>query len=282
MRWRRAGGVPDRGLPHPQALIRRYGLGARRALGQHFLLDPGITARIARAASPLEGRTVVEIGPGPGGLTRALLEAGAERLVAVERDDRCAAALADMAAASNGRLRVLAADALGMDVAALGPAPVKLVANLPYNIATPLLIGWLRQAAGIESMTLMFQKEVADRLLAAPGSKARGRLSILAQWRMEARRCFDLPPGAFVPPPKVSSSVVALAPRPSPVPAVLEDLEWVAARAFGGRRKMLRRTLGDLPARAGLDDTLRPEELSVEAFCALARAATEDKARQRR
>ncbi len=282
MRWRRAGGVAEPGLPRPQALIRRYGLGARRALGQHFLLDPGIAARIARAAAPLEGRTVVEIGPGPGGLTRALLEAGAERLVAVERDDRCVAALADMEAASDGRLRVLAADALGVDVAALGPAPVKLVANLPYNIATPLLIGWLRQAAGIESMTLMFQKEVADRLLAAPGSKARGRLSVLTQWRMEVRRCFDLPPGAFVPPPKVSSSVVALAPRPSPAPAVLEDLEWVAARAFGGRRKMLRRTLGDLPARAGLDDALRPEQLTVEAFCALARAAGEDKAGKRR
>lgn len=271
MPWPGGGSVPEDGLPRPQELIRRYGLGARRALGQHFLLDPGIADRIARAASPLEGRTIVEIGPGPGGLTRALLKAGAERVVAVERDARCVEALMELAAAGGGRLRVLAADALDVDVAALGPAPVKLIANLPYNIATPLLVGWLREPAGIESMTLMFQKEVADRLLASPGSKARGRLSILAQWRAEVRRCFDLPPGAFTPPPKVASSVVALTPRPSPLPVTPDDLEGITARAFGGRRKMLRRTLGDLPARAGLDDTLRPEELTVEEFCALAR-----------
>lgn len=268
--------MSDGSLPRPQDLIRRYGLGARRALGQHFLLDPGIADRIARAAGQLEGRTAVEIGPGPGGLTRALLEAGAERIVAVERDARCVEALAELEAASGGRLRVLAADALDVDITALGPAPVRLVANLPYNIATPLLVGWLRHPAGIESMTLMFQKEVADRLLAPPGGKARGRLSILAQWRAEVRRCFDLPPGAFAPPPKVSSSVVALTPRPSPVPANMADLEKVTARAFGGRRKMLRRTLGSLPARAGLDDTLRPEELTVEDFCALAQAMQQE------
>ena len=272
MRWQSVGKVSDGGLPRPQDLIRRYGLGARRALGQHFLLDPGIAERIARAAGPLEGRTAVEIGPGPGGLTRALLHAGGERIVAVERDARCVQALAELAAASGGRLRVHAADALEVDVAALGPAPVKLIANLPYNIATPLLVGWLRRPAGIESMTLMFQKEVADRLLAPPGGKARGRLSVLAQWRAGVRRCFDLPPGAFTPPPKVASSVVSLTPHSSPDPAVVSDLEEVTARAFGGRRKMLRRTLGDLPARAGLDDTLRPEELTVEDFCALARA----------
>ncbi len=267
--------MSDGNLPRPQELIRRYGLDARRALGQHFLLDPGIAGRIARAAGPLEGRTAVEIGPGPGGLTRALLEAGADRLVAVERDARCVEALAEMAAASGGRLRVLAADALDVDVTALGPAPIKLVANLPYNIATPLLVRWLRRMDGIESMTLMFQKEVADRLLALPGGKTRGRLSILAQWRAEIRRCFDLPPGAFTPPPKVLSSVVALTPRPSPLPVAVNDLEQVTARAFGGRRKMLRRTLGDLPARADLDDTLRPEQLTVADFCALARAARE-------
>ena len=264
--------MSDGKLPRPQDLIRRYGLGARRALGQHFLLDPGIADRIARAAGPLEGRTAVEIGPGPGGLTRALLEAGAERIVAVERDARCVEALAELAAAGEGRLRVLAADALEVDLAALGPAPIKVVANLPYNIATPLLVGWLRRPDGIESMTLMFQKEVADRLLALPGSKARGRLSVLAQWRAEVRHCFDLPPGAFTPPPKVSSSVVALTPRLSPVPAHPGDLETVTARAFGGRRKMLRRTLGDLPVRAGLDGTMRPEELTVDDFCALAAA----------
>lgn len=263
--------MSDGNLPRPQDLIWRYRLDARRALGQHFLLDPGIANRIARAGGPLEGRTVVEIGPGPGGLTRALLEAGAERVVAIERDARCVKALAELAAASGGRLRVLAADALNVDVTTLGPAPVKLIANLPYNIATPLLIGWLRCMDGIESMILMFQKEVADRLLALPGSKARGRLSILAQWRAEIRRCFDLPPDVFSPPPKVFSSVVALTPHLSPLSAALGDLELVTARAFGGRRKMLRRTLGDLPVRAGLDDTLRPERLTVEDFCALAR-----------
>lgn len=267
----------DRGLPRPQDLIRRYGLGARRALGQHFLLDPGIAARIAIAAGPLEGRTTVEIGPGPGGLTRALLEAGADRVVAVERDARCVEALTELVAASGGRLDVLAADALEVDVAALGPAPVKLVANLPYNIATPLLVGWLRGSAGIESMTLMFQKEVADRLLAPPGSKARGRLSVLVQWRASVHRCFDLPPGAFTPPPKVASSVVTLTPRPFPGSVAIADLEGVTARAFGGRRKMLRRTLGNLPARAGMDDTRRPEDLTVEDFCALARVARTDK-----
>ena len=272
MRWQGAGKVSNGNLPRPQELIRRYGLGARRALGQHFLLDPGIADRIARAAGSLEGRTAVEIGPGPGGLTRALLQAGAERIVAVERDARCVEALAELAAASGGRLRIMAADALSVNVAALGPAPIKLIANLPYNVATPLLVGWLRRTAGIESMILMFQKEVADRLVALPGSKARGRLSILVQWRAEVRRCFDLPPGAFTPAPKVVSSVVALTPRPVPAPAIMADLEQVTARAFGGRRKMLRRTLGDLPARAGLDDTLRPEELTVEDFCALARA----------
>ncbi len=272
MRWQSAGKVSDGNLPRPQELIRRYGLGARRGLGQHFLLDPGIADRIARAAGSLEGRTAVEIGPGPGGLTRALLQAGAERIVAVERDARCVEALAELAVASGGRLRVMAADALDVDVAALGPAPIKLIANLPYNVATPLLVGWLRRSAGIESMTLMFQKEVADRLVAPPGSKARGRLSILVQWRAEVRRCFDLPPGAFTPAPKVASSVVALTPRSTPAPAIMADLEQITARAFGGRRKMLRRTLGDLPARAGLDDTLRPEELTVEDFCALARA----------
>ncbi len=276
MTWQSAGKVSDGSLPRPQDLIRRYGLDARRALGQHFLLDPGIANRIARAAGPLEGRTAVEIGPGPGGLTRALLQAGAERIVAVERDARCVEALAELAAASGGRLRVLAADALDVDVTTLGPAPVKLIANLPYNIATPLLVGWLHRMDGIESMTLMFQKEVADRLLALPGSRVRGRLSILAQWRAEIRRCFDLPPEAFTPPPKVSSSVVTLTPHPSPLPVAAGDLETITARAFGGRRKMLRRTLGDLPSRAGLDDTLRPERLTVEDFCALARTMREE------
>ena len=263
-------------LPGPGELIRRHGLAARRRLGQHFLLDPGIAARIASAAGPLGGRTVVEIGPGPGGLTRALLAEGAERLVCVERDPRCVAALAELGAASGGRLSVLEADALECDVAALGPAPVGIVANLPYNIATPLLIGWLRRAASIESMTLMFQREVADRLLAGPGGKAYGRLSVLAQWRTEVRRCFDLPPGAFVPPPKVSSTVVRLVPRAGPFDVAMADLERVTAAAFGQRRKMLRGTIGGPARRAGICGRRRPEELSVGEFCRLAACLGED------
>ena len=267
-------------LPPLREVIRRHGLGARRALGQNFLLDLNLTGRIARAAAPLEQVDVVEIGPGPGGLTRALLLAGARHVFAIERDARCMAALAELAAAFPGRLTLVEGDALEIDPARLAPAPRKIVANLPYNIATPLLLGWLRDIAAYESLTLMFQKEVARRLAAAPRSKDYGRLSVTAQWRCQVRALFDIPPRAFVPPPKVTSTVVRLVPRAEPLaPCRAPDLERVLAAAFGQRRKMLRqslKTLGDgaeaLIAAAGVAPTARAEELSVAEFCALARA----------
>jgi 16S rRNA (adenine1518-N6/adenine1519-N6)-dimethyltransferase len=267
-------------LPPLRDVIRRHDLQARRSLGQNFLLDLNLTRRIARAAAPLEHVHVVEIGPGPGGLTRALLHEGARHVVAVERDPRCLAALAEIAAAYPGRLTVIAGDALGLDPASLAPAPRKIVANLPYNIATPLLLGWLPALKAYESMTLMFQKEVAERLAAAPRSKAYGRLSVVTQWVAEVRALFDIPPRAFVPQPKVTASVVRLVSRAAaPAPCRREDLERVVAAAFGQRRKMLRQSLKslDVPAEAlladaGIAPTARAEELSVEDFAALARA----------
>jgi len=253
-------------------------------LGQHFLLDPQLIARIARAAGDLGRGTVIEIGPGPGGLTRALLDAGANRVIAIERDRRCVAALADLVAAYPGRLTVIEGDALAIDIVELAarekaPAPLRIVANLPYNIATPLLIDWLRQARAFESLTLMFQKEVAQRLAAPPSTKAYGRLSVLAQWLCEVSCLFDIAPGAFVPPPAVTSTVVRLAPRPAPLAeADAELLREILAAAFGQRRKMLRRSLGSVAsgtaalAASGIDPTLRAEALDVAAFCALARA----------
>ncbi len=270
-------------LPPLREVIARHGLTARRALGQNFLLDLNLTARIARAAAPLEHAHVIEIGPGPGGLTRALLLAGARHVTAIERDARCVAALEELAAAFPGRLTVVAGNALEIDPAALAPAPRKIVANLPYNIATPLLLGWLRAAAAYESFTLMFQKEVAERLAAAPRSKAYGRLSVITQWVCEVRVLFDIPPKAFVPPPKVTSSVLRLTPRAALLaPCRREDLERVLAAGFGQRRKMLRQSLRPLGldieallAAAGAPATARAEELSVEQFCALARAYRE-------
>lgn len=263
-------------------VIARHGIGARRSLGQHFLLDANLIGRIARAAGDLRRVAVVEVGPGPGGLTRALLEAGAHHVVAIERDPRCVAALAELAAAYPDRLSVLEADALTVDARALVPAPRRIVANLPYNIATPLLIGWLRNATDFDRFTLMFQKEVADRLAAAPGSRTYGRLSVVAQWLCEVRREFNVDRRAFVPPPKVASAVVTLVPRPEPLaPARWEDLEAVTAAAFGQRRKMLRASLKPLaidPAAYGLDPTLRAEDLPPEAFCTLARAYGERRA----
>jgi 16S rRNA (adenine1518-N6/adenine1519-N6)-dimethyltransferase len=267
-------------LPPLREVIARHGLSARRSLGQNFLLDLNLTARIARAAAPLEHVNVIEIGPGPGGLTRALLLAGARGVTAIERDARCLAALEELAAAFPGRLTVVAGDALEIDPARLVPAPRKIVANLPYNIATPLLIGWLRNAAAYDSLTLMFQKEVGERLAAAPRSKAYGRLSVMAQWLCDVRALFDLPPRAFVPPPKVTSSVLRLTPRPAPLaPCEQQDLERVLAAAFGQRRKMLRQSLRALGldtealfAAAGVPATARAEQLSIEQFCALARA----------
>ncbi len=268
---------PD--LPPLKDVIRRFGLGAKKSLGQHFLLDLNLCSRIAAAAGDISGRTVIEIGPGPGGLTRALLNSGAGRVVAVERDKRCVKALSELAAAYPGRLEIIEGDALEMDCAALGPAPRKIVANLPYNIATPLLIGWLKQAQKFESMTLMFQKEVADRLASEPGTKAYGRLTVISRWLCEVRIAFNIDRRAFTPPPKVASSVVNLAPRPKPLAtADWGALETVTSAAFGQRRKMLRGSLkilnGDgekLCRAAGVKPTLRAENLSVEQFCALAR-----------
>jgi 16S rRNA (adenine1518-N6/adenine1519-N6)-dimethyltransferase len=260
-------------------VIARYGLGAKRALGQHFLLDLNLTRRIARAAGDLTRGTTIEIGPGPGGLTRALLEAGA-RVVAIERDERCLPALAEIAAAFPGQLEVRHADALAVEAHRIGDGPRRIVANLPYNVATPLLLGWLAHATAFESLTLMFQKEVVERLAAAPGSDDYGRLSVAAQWRCVVTRRFDIAPQAFTPPPRVVSSVVSLIPRPEPLaPADPRALERVVAAAFGQRRKMLRQSLrslgGDaapLLAAAGIDATRRAETLSIEEFAALARA----------
>ena len=266
-------------LPPLREVIARHGLAARKALGQHFLLDLNLTGRIARAAGPLAEGTTIEVGPGPGGLTRALLEAGAGRVIAIERDQRCLEALAEIAAAYPGRLEVVAGDALTVDTAALGQAPRRVVANLPYNISTVLLLGWLRRIDAFESLTLMFQKEVVDRLAASVGSPDYGRLSVVTQWLCEVRPQFGIDRRAFTPPPKVASTVVRLEPRAAPLEAArFETLERVTAAAFGQRRKMLRsslKTLGDaeaLLAATGIDPTKRAEEVPVAGFCALARA----------
>ena len=285
----------DPALPPLREVIARHGLRARKALGQHFLLDLNLTRRIARAlpdflpgsaGDPSRG-TIIEIGPGPGGLTRALLAEGTARLIAIEKDHRCRGALDELAAAYPGRLEVIEADALEIEVAELGVAPRRVVANLPYNIATVLLLRWLGQLAAdptrFAGFVLMFQKEVAERLSAQPRRKTYGRLSIMAQWLCEARSLFDVPPRAFTPPPAVISTVVGLRPRPQPLaPATLAVLERVTAAAFGQRRKMLRQSLktlgvdpGTLIAAAGVAETARAEELSVEDFCALARALAE-------
>ena len=243
-------------------------------------MDLNLTGRIARAAGPLEGTDVVEIGAGPGGLTRALLAAGARRVVAIERDPRCLAALTELAEAYPGRLDLVAADALALDPVELAAPPRKIVANLPYNIATALLLGWLDHIQAYQSLTLMFQREVAERLVATPRGKAYGRLSVMLQWLTEPRLLFDIPPRAFTPAPKVTSTVVLLTPRPQPLaPASKQHLERVTAAAFGQRRKMLRASLRSLGVaaeplleRAGIPPTARAEELSVAAFCTLARA----------
>jgi len=267
------------GLPSLRETVARHGLDARKSLGQHFLLDPALCARIAALAGDLTGRHVIEVGPGPGGLTRALLATAAAEVVAVEIDRRAVAAIAELARAHPGRLRVVEGDALGMDPATLAPPPRRIVANLPYNIASPLLVGWLRGAAALEGMTLMFQQEVAERICAAPGSAAYGRLAVLAQWRCRCEMLLRLPPGAFSPPPKVWSAVVGLTPHAAdPGPALFRAMERTTAAAFGQRRKMLRgalKTLGDaegLLAAAGIDGARRAETLDVAEFDALARA----------
>jgi 16S rRNA (adenine1518-N6/adenine1519-N6)-dimethyltransferase len=266
-------------LPPLREVIRRHGIGARKSLGQNFLLDLNLTRRIARAAAPLEGRDVVEIGPGPGGLTRALLAEGARRVIAIERDERCIAALEELAAAYPGRLEIVSGDALKIDPVALSAAPRKIVANLPYNIATALLLLWLENVQTYERMTLMFQKEVAARLGAKPRSKDYGRLSVLVQFLCTVRPLFDIAPTAFVPPPKVTSTLVELTPRAKPLGECrLEDLSRVLSAAFGQRRKMLRQSLKPLAAdpvpmieAARIDATARAEELSVEDFVRLTR-----------
>ncbi len=271
-------------LPPLRDVVRTHGIDARKSLGQNFLYDLNLTSRIARTAGPLDGVTVVEIGPGPGGLTRALLAEGARRVVAVERDDRCLAALAEVAAHYPGRLEVVAGDALAMDWPAMAlEPPVRIIANLPYNIGTPLLTGWIEAEPWPpfwESLTLMFQREVAERIVAGPEApKDYGRLAVLCGWRTQARIAFDVPPSAFTPPPKVTSSVVHLLPRPEPLPCRTADLTAVTAAAFGQRRKMLRQSLkglggdpAELIAAAGLDPTARAETVPVEGFVALARA----------
>ena len=268
------------GLPPLREVIARHSLAARRGLGQHFLFDLNLTGRIARMAGELASGTTIEIGPGPGGLTRALLAAGARRVIAIERDKRCLPALAEIASAYPGRLELIEADALGVDVARLGVAPRRIVANLPYNVATPLLLAWLASADRFERLVLMFQREVAMRLSAPPGSKDYGRLAVAAQWRCRVKRLFDIPPRAFTPPPRVTSTLVELRPLAAPEPpADPERFEQVTAAAFGQRRKMLRHALrrlgGDaeqLLAAAGIEGTRRAEELSVAEFAALANA----------
>ena len=265
-------------LPPLRETIAAHGLDARKRLGQHFLLDLNLTRRIARAAAPLGEGTVIEVGPGPGGLTRALLLEGAARVVAIEVDRRAITALQDLQDAAPGRLDLLEADALEVDLAGLGSPPRRIVANLPYNVSTALLVRWLHQAGQIADMVLMFQKEVADRLAAMPRSKDYGRLSVLAQHVCIVQRLFDVAPSAFVPPPKVTSSVVRLTPRPVGDRLVdLAILERVTAAAFGQRRKMLRRSLAGLfadPAVVltglGLRPTARAEELGVADFVRLA------------
>ena len=270
-------------LPPLRDVIARYGLAAKKSLGQNFLLDLNLTARIARGAGVGPDSVVYEVGPGPGGLTRALLEAGAT-VIAVEKDDRCIEALAEVQAAFPGRLQVVAADALKVDETELvGGAPVQVVANLPYNVSTVLLAKWLTSETWppfFSSLTLMFQREVADRIAAPPGGKEYGRLSVLSQWRTVPKRLFDIPPSAFVPQPKITSSVVHFSVLAEPVaPAELRDLKTVVDAAFNQRRKMLRSSLKRLGvdterllAEAGIEPTLRAEVLSVEQFCALARA----------
>ncbi len=270
------------GLPALRDVITTHELNAKKSLGQNFLLDLNLTGRIARTAGPLEDVTVLEIGPGPGGLTRALLSEGAQQVVAIERDERCLTALQEVADAYPGRLTLVPGDALQVNHSSLVSGPVRIVANLPYNIATPLLTNWLETEPWppwFKSLTLMFQKEVAERIVAQPGSKAYGRLSILSQWRCIAHKAFDVDRMAFTPPPKVTSSIVHLEPREQPLAeADIGPLKQVVKAAFGQRRKMIRASLKALHVdplalceAAGVDPSARAEKLTIEEFAALAR-----------
>jgi 16S rRNA (adenine1518-N6/adenine1519-N6)-dimethyltransferase len=273
-------------LPPLREVIREHSLSARKSLGQNFLLDLNLTARIARAAGELENATVVEIGPGPGGLTRALLALGAAHVIAVEHDERAIPALETVAQRYPGRLEIVCADAQTFDPKPyLGATKAKIVANLPYNIATSLLIGWLSiepWPPWYDMMVLMFQREVAMRIVARENEEPYGRLGVLANWRAETKILFDISPAAFVPQPKVTSSVVRLVPRPQPEPCDRRALEQVTAAAFGQRRKMLRQSLKSLPAdplrlaaAANVDPTRRAETVPVSGFVAMARELAE-------
>jgi 16S rRNA (adenine1518-N6/adenine1519-N6)-dimethyltransferase len=270
-------------LPPLREVIAAHGLSAKKQLGQNFLLDLNLTSRIARVGGALEGVTVIEVGPGPGGLTRALLAAGAKKVVAIERDERVMPALAQIADAYPGRLEVISADALEINYAPLADGPTRVIANLPYNIATPLLIGWLTTGPWppfFESLTLMFQREVAERIVARPGDKAFGRLGVLAGWLTEARIAFNVDRNAFTPPPKVTSSVVHLKPKAVEAGIVVRDVEAVTKAAFGQRRKMVRQSLKslgvpveELLSAAGLKGDERAEDLPIAAFLDMAKAA---------
>ena len=274
-----ASGAQAAPLPPLSAVITRHDLKPKRALGQHFLLDPGLCGKIAHASQPRAPAVILEVGPGPGGLTRALLAAGAARVVAVEKDRRCVAALGELAARFPDRLEVVEGDALAFDIATLGHTRIGIVANLPYNVGTRLLLRWLERVERLHSMTLMFQKEVAARITAT-GGRDYGGLSVRAQWLCTCERLFDVSPRAFVPAPAVTSTVVRLVPRAAPLaPAEPDALDAVTRAAFGQRRKMLRRALRGLTPdpqalleSAGIPPEARAETLSVAEFCALARA----------
>jgi 16S rRNA (adenine1518-N6/adenine1519-N6)-dimethyltransferase len=275
--------VSKDGLPPLREVIAAHHLAAKKSLGQNFLLDLNLTARIARASGAADGGVFYEVGPGPGGLTRALLQEGADKVIAVERDQRCLPALEEIANAYPGKLEIISADALALPEETILPVGARVAANLPYNVGTALLIKWLTADAWPPwwaSLTLMFQREVAERITAKPGAPHYGRLAVLAGWRTRAKILFDVNRSAFVPPPSVTSSIVRLEPLPAPVaPAELSKLETITAAAFGQRRKMLRQSLKSLGGerlleKAGIDPTARPEELSVIQFSALARALT--------
>ncbi len=281
-------------LPPLREVIRELGLSAKKSLGQNFILDLNLTGRIARAAGPLDGVTVVEIGPGPGGLTRALLSEGAARVIAVEKDPRCLPALDSIGSHWPGKLTVIEGDALTADWPSLicPGGTVRIVANLPYSVATPLLLGWVKTEPWPpwwDRMVLMFQREVAERIVAAPGEKTYGRLSILSQWRCESRILFNLPARAFTPPPKVDSAIVEFRPRAKPMQVgQTQMLEQLTATAFGQRRKMLRASLKALPgslealADIGIDPSARAEQINVTDFCRLSAWLDQDHCKQKR
>jgi len=274
-------------LPPLREVIAAHGLRAKKELGQNFLLDLNLTSRVARTAGDLTGHTVIEVGPGPGGLTRALLAEGAKKVIAIERDARTLPALAEIASAYPGRLEIVEADALTVDYAALAEGPTRIVANLPYNIATPLLTGWLTAQpwpAWFDSLTLMFQREVAERICARPGESQYGRLGVLAGWRTDARIAFNIDRNAFVPAPKVTSAVVHLVPKPVEPDVPVNMLEAVTRAAFGQRRKMIRQSLKGLGvpiepllAAAGLQGSERAEDLDIPVYVTLTRTFAEAK-----